>query len=301
MKKLICCILLLCFSVMLPTDVTAQTDRETPAEITENDDQKIFKNNFKGMEKAYQGPLPWENNDQFQAALAELPGAKLMAAHKVLLPEPTEGEESNIALAVKKLAGTVVKPGETFSYNNTVGPFTEYHGFQKGSGFVGNRIVTMTGGGVCKVASVLYNAVTFCDLPIIMHSTHSMTVPYVPPGQDATVCYGAKDLRFLNNTEKPILIWSQKVDNALYVGLYGYKEPPEVIWHHKIIKEIDYWTITRINPNLKAGEQKVVRPGSKGLIVKSWVTVKTADGKVKIKDKGKSWYNACPEIIEKGQ
>lgn len=289
MKKIICSFLLICLNLTLPVSAAEY----------ENSDYEVFEN-FRGMEKAYQGPLPWENDAKFLAARKELNNPPLMAAYKAVLTDPLEGEEFNVGLASQKLAGTVVEPGQTFSQNDTVGPYTEYHGYKKGPSYAGNQLVTTVGGGVCKVASVLYNVVTFCDLPVIMRCAHSMTVPYVPPGQDATVYYGVKDFRFLNNTEKPILIWSQKVGHTLYIGFYGFKKPPKVVWHHKILKKIDYWTVVRHNPNLKPGEEKIVMPGAEGLIVKSWVTVETPDGKITVKDKGKSWYSACPRIIEKG-
>jgi vancomycin resistance protein YoaR len=264
-----------------------------------NDDDEIFKN-FKGMDKPYNGSLPWESNERFKEALVKLNNPKLMAAYKAVLSDPGEGEGYNIGLAAQKLAGTVVEPGQTYSQNNTIGPYTEYFGYRKGPSYAGNQMTTSVGGGVCKVASVLYNVVTFSDLPVIMRYSHSMTVPYVPPGQDATVHYGVKDLRFVNNTEGLVLIWSEKVGDALYIALYGFKEPPKVTWHHKIVKKHDYWTTTRYNPQLEPGEEKVVTQGKEGLIVKSWVTIETADGDITIKDKGKSWYNASPRIVEKG-
>jgi len=255
---------------------------------------------FPGMDKPYTGPLPWQKDHKFLETLKQHNTLVLMAAYKATLPDPIQAEGYNIGLAAQQLAGSVVQPGEIFSQNGTIGPYTEYRGYQAGPTYAGNQLVTTVGGGVCKIASVLYNVVTFSDLAVIMRSCHSMTVPYVPPGQDATVYYGVKDIRFLNNTDGPVVIWSQKVGDTLYMALYGRHKPPQVTWHHTVQKHLKYWTEYRHNPNLPPSTEKVTAPGQDGFVIKSWVTVKTPDGKVTSKEKGGSWYNASPRIIERG-
>ncbi|WP_238492550.1 VanW family protein [Desulfotruncus alcoholivorax] len=255
---------------------------------------------FKGMDRPYSGPLPWERNVAFRDALEKHKTPVLMAAYKATLPDPIKAEGYNIGLAAQQLAGKVVQPGEVFSQNAAIGPYTEYRGYQAGPTYAGNQLVTTVGGGVCKIASMLYNLATFCDLKIIMRSSHSMTVPYVPPGQDATVYYGVKDLRFLNNTDGPILIWSEKVNDTLYMAFYGQQKPPKVTWHHEVKKCTKYWTQYRYNSSLPPGSEKIIMPGQNGYVVRSWVTVETPDGKIVKKDKGTSWYSASPCIIERG-
>lgn len=265
----------------------------------EVEDRDVFKG-FEGMDRAYDGPLPWQDNSKFQETIRKYNTPVLMAAYKASLPDPIMAEGYNIGLAADQLAGTVVKPGEIFSQNNTVGPYTEYRGYRAGPTYSGNRLVTTVGGGVCKIASLLYNVVTFSDLKVVMRSAHSMTVPYVPPGQDATVYYGVRDFRFLNNTGGPVVIWSQKVDDTLYMALYGCRKPPQVVWHHKVLKRVKCWTLQQYNPSLPPGLDKVAAPGHDGIIVRSWVTVETPDGKIITKKKGISYYNASPRIIERG-
>lgn len=267
--------------------------------VQQNIEQQTFKE-FKGLDRAYQGPLPWENDEKFIKTMAENQNLKRMAAFRTVLPHPIQEERYNVSLAAEQLAGTKVQPGETFSYNNTLGPYTAQKGYKYGPTYVGNQHTATVGGGVCKIATGLYNVVTFCDLPVVMRNFHSMTVPYVPPGQDATVYYGVKDFRFLNDTEGPIIIWAKNIEDTLYVALYGIKKPPEVVWHHQIINVIDYWTETKYNASLKPGEEKVIMPGSEGLVVQSWVTITTADGQQTIKQKGKSYYNPSPRIVERG-
>jgi vancomycin resistance protein YoaR len=273
--------------------------KESKEDGVKPEDYAIYEQ-FKGMEKPYEGPLPWEKNARFRETIKKHNTPVLMAAYRATLHDPLPGEGYNIGLAAKQLAGTVVRPGEIFSQNRAIGPYTEYRGYQSGPTYMGNRYTTTVGGGVCKIATMLYNVVTFSDLKVIMRSSHSMTVPYVPPGQDATVYYGARDFRFLNNTEGPVVIWSQKVGDTLYMALYGTTKPPKVTWHHKIIKRTRYWTEYRYNPELPPGTEKVIAPGQDGYVVKSWVTMEAPGGTVTLKQKGTSWYNASPRIIERG-
>lgn len=244
--------------------------------------------------------LPWENNANFQQVMAKYENLILMAKYKATLHDPLPGEIYNVALAANKLAGTTVPPGNTFSQNRELGPYTNAKGYRAGPMYKGTKIVEATGGGVCKISSLLYNLSVLCNLPIIERNCHSMTVPYVPAGQDATVCYGVKDFRFMNNTEDSLIIWAEVVDNSLYMAFYGQQEPPNVAWHHETLKHIKYWTIYKQNNQLPEGEQKIVIPGQDGYIVKSWVTVEYPDGKTETKSRGKSYYNALPEVIEKG-
>ncbi len=255
---------------------------------------------FPDMDRSYEGPLPWEDDPLFQAALTQNNTPIKMAAYKATLHDPLPGEGYNVGLAASQLSGKVVQPGEIFSQNGAIGPYTSYRGYQAGPTYSGSHVTTTIGGGVCKIASLLYNVATFSNLKIILRSPHSMTVPYVPPGQDATVFYGIKDIRFLNNTSGPVLIWSQKVDKTVYMAFYGQQRPPKVTWHHVVTKRLNYWIVERLNPALLPGEEKIMMPGQEGLIVRSWVTVEYPDGTVTSQKRGTSWYSAGPCIIEHG-
>lgn len=253
---------------------------------------------FKDMEKAYQGSLPWEGDPAFKSAVAEMNHPTLMAAYRATLVDPLPGEGFNIGLAADKLAGTVIDAGGIFSQNKYIGPYTSGRGYRPGPTYKGTKVTTTVGGGVCKIASVLYNVAIFCDFQIVRRYPHSMTVPYVPPGQDATVFYGVKDFQFKNTTANPILIWAQKVDNTLYVAIYGFSQPPKVTWHHSVLKRFSYSKEYRYNPKLASGEERVVLKGSEGLIVRSWVTVDRGGGEPEIKRRGVSYYSPGPEVVE---
>lgn len=248
---------------------------------------------------AVREPLPWTGNKQVEALKKKHNTPLLMAAYRARLPDPIMDEAYNIDLAAKMLAGTVVAPGEVFSMNRRLGPYTRERGFKNGPMYAGNRIVPAVGGGVCKIASLLYNVVILSDLQVVERHPHYMTVPYVPPGQDATVAYGAYDFRFKNTSGGPILIWADMVGDTLYMAVYGQKRPPLVTWHHETLSRSKFWTRVQYNPSLPPGTEREVIPGHEGVVVRSWLTIKTADGKIIRRDLGTDCYRACPRVVER--
>jgi len=127
----------------------------------------------------------------------------------------------NIHLAVSALDGTFVKPSEVFSFNKSVGPRLKALGYREAPIFVHGELVPGTGGGVCQLSSTTYNAALLANMEIIQRSHHAATVPYVPPGRDATVVYGLRDLQFRNLTGNPVYISASIGGNRLTVAMYG--------------------------------------------------------------------------------
>lgn len=138
--------------------------------------------------------------------------------------EPNLKERTlNIKLAAKAIDGMLLKPGEVFSFNHTVGPRTVEAGYQEAMIIEGNTFVPGLGGGVCQVSSTLYNAVRLASpsLSVVERSRHSLPVTYVPPGQDATVAYPNLDFEFRNDSDDYLLIRSCVNNNTLNFSMYG--------------------------------------------------------------------------------
>lgn len=101
--------------------------------------------------------LPWENDPEFIKAKKNNNTPLLMACYQATLPDPILNERHNITQAAIYLRGTVVPPGKVYSLNSGIGRRSEERGFKLGPMYSGGRIVPVVGGGVCKIASVLYN------------------------------------------------------------------------------------------------------------------------------------------------
>lgn len=245
--------------------------------------------------------FPWDEDEDFKAALEENDTDVLIAGFATVSNDYTDDERENIDIASSTISGTVLQPGEVFSQNETAGPYTEEKGYKEGEGYVGGEIVLDFGGGVCNVATTLYNTSIVSDLEIVERYNHSMPVPYVPYGQDAAVAYGYKDFKFKNNTDNPMLIWTELVDNILYMGFYGKEEAPEITWEHETLSETETTTEYRINSELSEGEENVLVDGMDGKVVESILKVKDEDGEEKIIELGESAYNPKINLIEKGE
>lgn len=130
-----------------------------------------------------------------------------IAAFSSNLYDRDQNRVDNITLAISKLNNAIIKKGEEFSFNNTIGPMDESHGFKEAVGFdtKGNKI-KVPGGGMCQISSTLYNVALIANLEITERHPHSRRVYYVPKDKDATVYYGSLDLKFKNNTNHDLKI-----------------------------------------------------------------------------------------------
>ncbi|MGE5544665.1 MAG: VanW family protein, partial [Bacillota bacterium] len=127
----------------------------------------------------------------------------------------------NIKRAAELIDGAIVMPGEVFSFNNRVGERSKDNGFARAPVIIGKQMVDDMGGGICQVASTLYNASLQAGFPIIERHPHSINVKYVPHGQDAAVVYGSLDFKFKNDRLNPIGISSKVEDNKLVIAILG--------------------------------------------------------------------------------
>jgi vancomycin resistance protein VanW len=243
--------------------------------------------------------VPWENDENFKKAQEKYGAHTMMSAYCAVLNDPLPGEEENVHVGAKLLCGTLVEPGKVFSQNETIGPYIQSKGYKEGPTYNGSHLTKTIGGGVCKIASTLYNVAVMSNLQIVERHAHGMPVSYVPYGQDATVCYGVLDFRFKNNTDSPILIWSQGIDNRLYIGFYGKNKPPKVEWHHQVLSSKKTSKIHKTNKSLPPGEEKLVVIGMDGATIKSWITIENPDGSKQTKQLGQSKYLPLPYIYER--
>ncbi|WP_336773140.1 VanW family protein [Paenibacillus sp. MMO-58] len=127
----------------------------------------------------------------------------------------------NISLAAKAISNTVVFPGETFSFNRTVGPRTPEKGYLSAPIIVRGELSEGVGGGICQVSSTLFNAIDSAGLKIIQRYSHSRHVPYVMPGRDATVSWDGPDFVFKNQYNQPVLIRAFAGSGRVFVSVYS--------------------------------------------------------------------------------
>ncbi len=152
---------------------------------------------------------------------------ELIGSGKSSFSHSIPGRVFNVNLAASRVNGTLVPPGEEFSFVNAVGDITKATGYQTAYIISAGRTVLGDGGGVCQVSTTTFRAALDAGLPITERKAHAYRVGYYeqdsPPGIDATVYYPSADLKFLNDTGNYILI-QEEVDTkklTMKVNIYG--------------------------------------------------------------------------------
>lgn len=130
----------------------------------------------------------------------------VIASYTTKFNPTVTGRNKNIELSAAAIHNVIVGVNDYFSFNTTVGPSDEAHGYQPAQEAVNGKLVMGIGGGICQTSSTLYNAVDQIGVNYVEKHHHSVTVGYVPSGRDATVSYGGLDFRFQNTTGAPFLI-----------------------------------------------------------------------------------------------
>jgi len=186
-----------------------------------------------------------------------------------------------VKLAAKFVNGTVLNPGEVFSYNKVVGERTAERGFKNAQIFASGEIVDGLGGGICQVSSTLYMATLYADLEVVERRNHMFIVDYTKLGEDATVAYGSVDYKFRNDTNFPIRIDCWVDSPYVYVEIYGTREETRTVTIESVITgQTGYETVEEEDPSLAPGAKKVDTYGHTGYTVDTYRVVKDANGNV---------------------
>lgn len=219
-----------------------------------------------------------------------------IASYTTKFNSNNKSRSKNIRLAASIIDGTIVAPGEVFSFNKVVGERTKARGFDEAGVYINGNIQSELGGGICQVSSTLYNAVLLSDLEVVQRNNHSLTVNYVPLSRDAAVSWGSKDFKFRNNKDFYIYIHAETGENTITFDLFGTKSNKKVELISKIIERIDSPIKYVQDTNLKDGE--IVKKGRTGyrskLIKKVYENGKLIRREIVSQDK----YMSTPTIIK---
>jgi vancomycin resistance protein YoaR len=135
---------------------------------------------------------------------------------------------NNIGRGARLINGSLVLPGETWSLNETIGERTAANGFVEGYIINGGKFTKELGGGTSQVATTTFNAIFFAGLQDVEHHPHSLYISRYPAGREATVAWGAKDLRFYNDSGHGVLIQATHSPGRITVSFWGTKKYDEV-------------------------------------------------------------------------
>ena len=224
-----------------------------------------------------------------------------LATYSTSYASSNANRSTNIALAASKINGTVLMPGEEFSFNGTVGKRTAANGFKTATVYSNGQVTTDYGGGICQVSSTLYNTVLKANLEITNRVNHTFTVGYVPIGLDATVSWGSPDFKFKNNRSYPIKIVATTSNKRLTISVYGLKE--DVEYEVELVSyktgTIPYSKVYTTDSSLGKGKTKVVQSGSNGATSVAYKILKLNGKEVSRTLLSKDRYSPHNQIIYK--
>lgn len=209
---------------------------------------------------------------------------------------------TNLRLAANKINGTVLLPGEEFSYNKTVGERTVEAGFKEAAIFNAGKVENGLGGGICQISSTLYDAVVMANLDITVRRNHQFVTSYVKAGADATVVWGSQDFKFKNTRKYPVRITATVEGGVATVQVWGIKEETEyeITIETKKTATIAYTTQYIQDASLPAGQQKVVQSGNNGQKVEAYKVTKLNGQVISTTLLSKDTYNAMKKIVHVG-
>ena len=148
----------------------------------------------------------------------------LLSTYSTRYAVSNKNRTTNLILAANKINGTVIMPGETFSYNKVVGARTIAAGYKEAPIYVQGEVVDGIGGGICQITSTLYNAAIYANLEITQRTNHQFVPSYVTASRDATVVYGAIDFQFKNNRNYPIKLVCYVSNGIANFKIFGQKQ-----------------------------------------------------------------------------
>jgi vancomycin resistance protein YoaR len=212
-------------------------------------------------------------------------GTDLLGRAELSYAGGTEGRHKNIELGIERINGTILMPGEEFSFKKELGTTTIEDGFSEEKVFLNGEVTKGIGGGLCQVSTVLFRTAMASALPITERANHSFTVSRYDEGLDATYSDPGPDFKFLNDTANPILIKGKAENLTAIFEIYGTKDgriastsPVEISNIKDILPTKYVWV-----PKLEEGQTKCINTPQIGFTAKLQYDIIYADGKTKEK------------------
>lgn len=209
----------------------------------------------------------------------------------------TEARVNNIHVAADELNNSICPAGGSWSFNQVAGESTEEKGFQAAGSIMDGEYVDSIGGGVCQVATTVFNAVYEAGFPVPKRRNHSLYIASYPEGRDAAVSWPDLDLEWTNPTESDVLMRTSYTDSSVTVALYGISPG------YTVETKVGDWEpgrkfkkVTKKDPDYPEGYTELQTTGTNGSIVSVIRIVKDADGEIVSEDTFTSEYDPKDEV-----
>ncbi len=207
----------------------------------------------------------------------------------------------NIKTLADILTNTVLAPGETFSINEIAGECNEEKGFKEANAIVNGQIESEIGGGICQVATTVYDAVFFGGYIVDERHNHSRYMSSYEDGMDAAIAWPYLDFRFTNNSDNYLLVLVDYTDDTVTCSLWGIDPGYEVDYEMISWEEGEEYSIEyQVDSSLSPGTETITTYGQDGHIVTIARYVYSADGELLYEDTFVSNYQPRTQIVVQG-
>jgi vancomycin resistance protein YoaR len=210
----------------------------------------------------------------------------------------TPDRQTNVRITTEYASNVLLAPGEVFNFDEQVGPRTEDRGYKMAPGIIAGTLEDQLGGGICQVATTLFNAALVAGLDIVERKNHSLYINHYPKGRDATVSGGGPNLQFKNDTKHYILVRGASDGIKTTFVIYGTDEGRKVtITPGEFYDEVKMTTVTYPVSRLGTGTTEIKTAGQDGKKIMVSRVVKNVDGKVIHNDEFYSVWKMIPQEI----
>jgi vancomycin resistance protein YoaR len=209
-----------------------------------------------------------------------------------------EARSFNLKLAASRFDGTVLFPGETFDFNEVVGPRTEAWGYKVAPVIASGELVDGVGGGTCQIAGTLHGAAFFAGLDIVERHPHTRPSYYIKMGLDAAVAYPTLTLRIRNPFAFPVVLVESVRGGVVRAEILGPKRTQSVTFVRKIDEATRFDVREAPEPRLPRGERIVSQRGVPGFKVTRFRIVR--EGAFAYRERLSDLYPPTSEVVRVG-
>jgi vancomycin resistance protein YoaR len=212
--------------------------------------------------------------------------------------ERVQARSYNLRLAASKLDGTVLLPGETFDFNDVVGPRDEANGYKVAKVIAEGELVDGIGGGTCQISGTLHGAAFFAGLGIAERYPHTRPSSYIKMGLDATVVYPTINFRLRNPFTFPVVLHETVKNGVVRAEILGPKRTRTVTLIRRIDAAVPYEEVERPDKTLPNGVRRLAQRGVPGFKLRRYRIVR--EGAHAVRERWDDTYPPTSQIVRVG-